>query len=167
MAKMQIVLNNRPAFLTELYADGNLLTFKKRKKSKRYAAEVETENTKVELVVKRHTLLQFRLWWFWEILFYILSVFGMFDIHGTTKNICQAACRLSLPAEEGATYTFTIGNAIRGKKVLRFNEGTPVEEKENLYYLSPAMEKRRKGLKAIKVLCPILLVIGLIIAIIV
>ena len=159
--KMQIILNNRLAPLTEVYVDGKKLTFKKIKKSRRFCAEVETDNDGVELVVKKYTLLQFRLWWFWEILFNILSVFGLFDIYGGLKNVCQAACRVTLPAEDGKAYPITVCNPVRGKQVVRYNNDPTVEVKENLYYLSPAMAKRQKGLKVIKILCPILTIIAI------
>ncbi len=165
MAKITIVLKKRPTSLMEMAVDGKKLLFKKNKK--RYEAVVETEKTEVDFTVKRYTHLQTRFWWLWEMLFYLATLFGILDMHGDAKKCLQSACRLTLTSAADMTYQFILNSPGRGKKVVRYEDGSPVEEKENLYFVNPALEKRKKGLTVFKALCPILLGVGIIIAIII
>ncbi len=130
------------------------------KKGKNGVAEIvyTTDKPSVKLSVHTYLALKGKAWWLSSLLFFILSVFGLFDKRGQEKHRA-IAYEGEIPVQESTQATV---------RVLRFREnekgvaidGVEAVETENRCYVDTVAKKRGKVLIALKIVVLAVTVVG-------
>lgn len=130
--------------------DGNVLRFKKQKGGER-TCTYTTEKDSAELTVTRANELGGKLWFLWAMLFFIISVFGIFnskyDKRGTEINYKS---RLTLG--ETTSVNLKFNRFKNGERAIECTSDNEVAEEENAYSQDTKTKKRVKILTAVEVL---------------
>ena len=147
--------------LTEVYVDGKRVSLKKKKKER--LASLQTEKESVELEIKRYSRYNFKLWFFNELIFFILSIFGIFD-QRFGNFYYETECKIQIPLTE-TNNNFSVRLAVpkHEGEVVRIEKGSVGEVVENKYIRNNVLAKRAKIMKGTKIATAIL-IIGAVIA---
>ncbi len=115
----------------------------------------QTENSSVHLSVKTFMEIKGKFWWLTSILYFIVSIFGLFDVRSNRK--CRA---ITYEAE----LTLTNGDNCT-MRLMRWKKGEPAvtltdiekDEKENLCFIDEVALRRKKIMLFVKLALTVVL----------
>ena len=121
------------------------------KKSKFNALEgsYETENTAVNIKIFRCLEVQSRFWFLWQMLFFFVSIFGIFDRRLDKKCLVLDA-EFNVAVDENTNIEFAL-DYLTKDRVLTYNSTGTVTEIKNMSYIDTKAKKRLKALKLTKI----------------
>ena len=163
MNKLYLSVNNLPAH-TDIFLDGKFYKPKKVKK-KAPVIEYETNNSTVELTLRQYSHLNSRLWLLQEIMFFIISIFGIFDKR-FGKFYYKENCKIvfNVAAQTNATIKFY--SPVSKRPVLKCSSTESFNEVENVFELDKALKQKNKTLNIVKALIVVAVIITAILLII-
>ena len=128
--------------------------------------KMEIADNKAELAIYKTHHYSSKFWFLTNLLYFIISVFGIFDVK-QDKNCPVIDCRYILYLEEETKiglkpFTFTDGG-----KVAEVTSTAPVKEISNIQYFDKVAQKKHKIMKGVKIALTVLSVIGVILALII
>lgn len=142
--------------LTEIYVDGKRVSLKKKKKER--IASLQTEKDFAELEIKRYSRYNFKLWFLNELVFFIFSIFGIFD-QRFGNFYYETACKIQIPLTNASTnFSFRFLTPKHEGEVVRIEKGSVGEVVENKYLRNNILAKRAKIMKGTKIATAILII---------
>ena len=118
----------------------------------------ETENPTVNIKIKKYLEINSRAWFFWQMLFFFLSVFGIFDFK-LDKKCVVIDCEFEVKLEEITTLNLSMNYVKSLEKALKVDSNADIKEIKNVAYVDEKAKKRMKILKITKIFTLIALLI--------
>ena len=157
MKTLNLTLKNAKNLSPTILVDDKPLKFKKNSFGT-YCAQYQTEKDEVSVVIQKYQELSGKFWFLMSILFFIISVFGIFDIKMSKRSIVINS-KFNVKLENDITnFNATINDACGDKGVI-YNCNGVVEEVVNTCYEDEVVKKRKKILLATKILLWLALVV--------
>ena len=122
---------------------------------------IQTEKTQVRVAVCRYIDVGGPLWFITQLLFFIVSIFGVFDVHAKRKYLV-ADCRIDVSLKEVSNLTIRINPPRKNAKVAEFVGDVWLAEWSNKYVADGKAKKIYLALNLIKVLLFLGGIVGLV-----
>lgn len=110
----------------------------------------ETENPTVNIKIKKYLEINSKAWLLWQMLFFFLSVFGIFDFK-LDKKCVVIDCEFEVKLEEITTLNISMNYVRSLEKALKVDSNADVNEIKNIAYVDEKAKKRMKVLKITKI----------------
>lgn len=134
-----------------IYIDGNVAEIKKGKNGQRNTCHYATDKDFVEIVVAKHYELEGKGWFLTSMLFFFISVLGIFDTRiGKRFYSVNYRARVYLKGTSNLQMRFNVFR--EGQRAIELQGDAEIQELENEYYTNKELKKRRKVLIWCKVL---------------
>lgn len=164
MNSLNLTLTKKLKPYTDVYIDDEIVKPKKHKKL--YKAEYITEKSSVELVIKSYSRFQTRWWFFIEMFFFLISIFGVFD-QRFGKYCYTTHCKVNLKLQNETNVKLRIVAPRSEGPVVKVETDCEFEEVENIYHIDQKAKKRQKLLRVFKVLTFIAIVAAVVVVIVI
>ena len=128
--------------------DGKIAKFKKRDNGTR-GAIIETNKPKVDVVIYKSHHYVGKNWFWWQLLYFFVSVFGIFDIK-QDKKCLVVDCRFTVTISNDTKVTLKRMNYTEGGKFVEIQSSATVEETSNIHYIDKEAQQRHKKMKKVK-----------------
>lgn len=122
------------------------------------AVVYETENPTVNIKIKKYLEINSKAWFLWQMLFFFLSVFGIFDLR-LDKRCVILDCEFEVKLEEITTLNLSMNYVKSLEKALKVDCNADVNEIKNVAYVDEQAKKRIKILKIAKICTFFILII--------
>lgn len=142
--------------------DGIDVPVKRGKNGQRDACRFLTEQDCVEIVVEKHYELEGKWWFLMSMLFFFISVLGIFDAR-LGKRFCKINYRARVYLKDNANLQMSFKMFKEGERAIELKGDAEIEELENSYYADNNLRKRRRVLIWCKVLVWLAILAGLLI----
>lgn len=114
-----------------------------------YYYDIETEKSSVNVVITRLLELETKLWWLWQMLYFVVSLFGILDLKQDKKQLkVFYNAEIELNGENFVDFTI---NRSGDKAVNILNTNAEIKETENKLEKSKTAIKRKKIIKYSKI----------------
>lgn len=110
----------------------------------------ETENPTVNIKIKKYLEINSKLWLLWQMIFFFLSVFGIFDFK-LDKKCVIIDCEFEVKLEEITTLNLSMNYMKSLEKALKVDSNADIKEIKNVAYVDEQAKKRMKVLKITKI----------------
>ena len=150
MSKLNLTLSGFSGVDGLVTVNGKFVKFKKEKMNK-HSASVEVKGDRAEVVLYRSHHYAGKGWFFWNFIYFIISVFGIFDIRKDKKCLVMDA-RFSVDASSDASLTLTRNKIIGQGKVVDVETSANYEELSNVQFYDADAIKRRLKMKIFKII---------------
>ena len=128
--------------------------------------KMEIADNKAELAIYKTHHYSSKLWFLTNLIYFIISVFGIFDVRHD-KNCPVIDCRYILYLDEETKVNLKPFSFTDGGKVAEITSSSPVKEISNIQYFDKVAQKKHKIMKGVKIALTVLSVIGVILALII
>ena len=132
-----------------LVVDEKVVKLKKKDGNTRYAV-VETEKSKVDVAMYKAHHYVGKHWFWWQLLYFFVSVFGIFDIK-QDKSCSVVDCRFRLNLTQDTTKAYISICDVKEDKFAIIDTIAEIQEFSNKKYIDYVGVKRRNILKWIKI----------------
>ncbi|MBR2909835.1 MAG: hypothetical protein IKC11_05820 [Clostridia bacterium] len=132
-----------------LVVDEKVVKLKKKDGNTRYAV-VETEKSKVDVAMYKAHHYVGKHWFWWQLLYFFVSVFGIFDIK-QDKKMLVADCSFTVDVTGDTKVVLKRENFVDQGKFLKIETSSTIEEKSNIQYIDKEALKRHKKMKKAKI----------------
>ena len=140
--------------------DGNEVKLTRGKNSQRDVCHYTTEKDCVEIVVEKHYELEGKWWFLMSMLFFFVSVLGIFDTRiGKRFYSVNYRAKVYLRGDTNLQMRFLMFR--EGERAVELSGDAEIVEMENLYSTNKKLRKRRRILVWCKVLVWLALLAGL------
>ena len=147
MAKLELEIEGYSNALDEMLINGKRPKFVVEGLLRKCAVETESDN--VEIVVYRTHHYVGKHWFWWSLLFYFVSVFGIFDVR-FDKKFHVVDFRVNVDLKKTNNLKLKVPNFEDGGKVFEIEEGKDVNVLNNCQFLDKDAKKRHNKMKKIK-----------------
>lgn len=148
MNNLSLKLVNAGSFNPTILIDGKTVKQKKNKYGS-YEINYSTANSKAEIRVYRYLELGGKLWPLMSLLFFVISVFGIFDIPYSKKSVVLDCC-FNVDLSENTKVKFTFNDPAKTEKAITIESESNVQEIKNIFYVDKKVDLRRKILMIVK-----------------
>ena len=128
--------------------DNKVVKLKKKDSNTRYAI-IETKNPKVEVSVYKAHQYFGKGWFWWQLLCFFISIFGIFDIK-QDKKMLVADCSFLVYVTNDTKVILKREDYQDGGKFLKIETSEIIQEKSNIQYIDKMAQKRHKKMKGAK-----------------
>ena len=135
---------------------------KRGKNGQRDGCRFVTDSDSVEIVVEKHYELEGKWWFLMSMLFFFVSVLGIFDAH-FGKRFYTVNYRAIVYLKGDANLQMSFRMFKEGERAIELKGDAEIEEIENSYSMNKQLRKRRRILIWCKVLIWLALLAGLLI----
>ncbi|MBQ8908607.1 MAG: hypothetical protein IJY71_08510 [Clostridia bacterium] len=132
-----------------------------RTKQNTYLCTIESTEKSLEVVIHKSHRYTGRLWFFWNLLFFFISILGIFDVR-PNKKFPVLDGRLRIPLEEDTSLLIRRLDFADGAPLFAVENGE-AEVLSNLQYYDKEARRRHKIFSRFKLIATVLLVLLLII----
>lgn len=143
--------------------DGEAVKFEK--SGSDYVGNFKTDKDTVELEIFRYHEMSGKLWWLFSLLFFIVSVFGIFDMRLDRHGIC-IKYKSILHLKEKSEVSLSFNRPIDGKKAVECRCDCEAEQVDNAFYTDKTIKKRMKIMLAVKIVLWIALLAGIVVGVV-
>lgn len=163
MNELNLQLGKSPVITSpSVSIDGNDVKVIRGKNGQRDVCHYSTDKDCVEIVVTKHYELEGKWWFLMSMLFFFVSVLGIFDVRvGKRFNSVNYRARVRLNGNTNLQMKFLMFR--EGERAIELSGDAEIEELENNYYTNTTLKKRRKILILCKVLVWLALLAGLLV----
>ena len=126
--------------------------------------QYETENQTVNIKIKKYLEINSRAWLFWQLLFFFVSFFGIFDIR-PDKRCLVLDCEFEVKLEEITTMNISMNYAKSVEKALKVDSNAEINEIKNVAYVDEKAKKRMKILRFVKISVVLAIIVSIIIVV--
>ena len=148
MAKLELEFSGFHNKIDYIYVDGKTPRLKKKDNGNRYCV-VETSKPVVDVVMFKSHQYGGKHWFWWQLLCFILSVFGIFDIK-QDKKCLVTDCRFSVDLKEDTKVVIKRVNYVDGGEYVAFEPAEKVNIIANKQYIDKEAQKKHKKMKKVK-----------------
>ena len=128
-------------------------------------SEYATESEKVRLSVHRYLDIGGFFWFITQIFFFIISIFGIFDVHGKGRWL-SADCQIDVNLNEVSNLTVNLNPPSKYGRVANFVTDLQLDVISNNYVLEPKTKKIRTALTLTKLLTVVAVIVIAVVCII-
>ncbi len=121
-------------------------------------ADFQTEKSQVEVRVVRYLEITRKHWFWWQVLYFFISIFGIFDVKADKKCVVMD-CHYLMSLNGDCEMKIQIDSTSSEPKVLA-ESNTEFQEIKNHVFVDKTAKKRLKGWRAFKIVLWIALAIG-------
>lgn len=111
--------------------------------------QYETEKDFVNIKIQRVLEIQSRFWFLWQMLFFVIGLFGIFDKRIDNRCVIIDA-EYNISVGENTQVEFVL-DYTKPESVLQLQTEANVEEIKNISYIDKKLKKRRKILRLTKI----------------
>ena len=129
--------------------DGNFVKLKKNK-AKEYTCSVETDKKQVDLIIYKSHNYYGKNWFWWNLLYFVISIFGLFDVRGDKKCIVIDG-RFMISTEQDTKAIIRRQDFEDGGKVVEIETSSKVEEIKNIQFYDKEAKARQNKMKKFKI----------------
>ncbi|MBQ8844773.1 MAG: hypothetical protein IJ008_02010 [Clostridia bacterium] len=148
MNELKLKLKGQRNFRPTICVDGKAVKFKKNKFGS-IETKVATEKNSVEITIYKHLEIKSKLYILWYILYFFISIFGIFDVREDKKCIVYD-CKFKVELN-GTTSVDLTFNTSKDEAALAVESEANVEEIKNVTYVDQEAKKRMKIILGIKI----------------
>ena len=148
MAKLEVELIGHRIY-DNVYIDGKKPKFTKSENGR--TCIVETNSPTVEIAVCKTHHYFGKCWLWWNLLYFIISIFGIFDMRQDPRCLVIDS-RITIQTEKDRKVTLKALNFEDGGKIIEIECNEKVNEISNIQYFDKEAQKKRKKLKKAKIL---------------
>lgn len=153
MSKIIINLPNKIPPYTTILADNKPLKFESAsQKSTQITTVINTNNPEIDIKIIKYSTLGTKLWFLYELIFFFISFFGIFEMYERNSLIVDCCCNFKINSTQDSTVNLTLLPVITNAKVVKFDEENNISIISNDYILNEKLKKRKKISKTIKCL---------------
>lgn len=152
---LKIVLNNSLESICKV--NGKNLNYKKNKFGC-VETVIENDNEYSEIVIYNFREINCKFWFILEILFYIVSIFGIFDVK-RDKKARSLSVRIKVRMEEDNNLKIVFNQFKDGGEAIRIDGDSTYEILDNRYYIDEEALKKFKILKIAKIFAFIIILV--------
>ena len=156
MKTLNITLKGTSKLSPNILVDGKFVKLKKNQFGN-YVGSIETEKSEVDLTIQKYHELSGKLWFLMSMIFFILSVFGLFDKR-YGKNNCVIDSKFHIKLNQDVTNFFATINLSANNKAINFESNAEVGEELNICFEDKVVKKRKKILLATKIVLWLMLI---------
>ena len=139
-----------------VYIDDKPVKFKKNQ-YKNLTYHHRTEQDRVKIRICKYADIGGALWFFIQLLFFVISIFGIFDTHVVNRGVCFD-CTLDVKLSGHNSLTLRCNAPRNGQKVFDVETDAHAQEHDNNYCIMENAERKLKALKISKILLAIAIV---------
>ena len=164
MNEVKIIVRNE-RYLSSVLVDGNFVTFKRDKKELGYSCIYKTEAESINIILKTSNVLLAKNWILFEILFFIFTIFGIFDVRNKYNDLVDFHCVVNLN-KEGENLIILASPIMDSNNNSAFVINTKLEYEEitNTKIISDEIINRKNKIKKIKLLTSLGMIIVVVLA---
>lgn len=140
-----------------LYVDDEPLKFKKNEFGN-VICKYKTENDKINIKVSKILDVGGAIWFITQLLFFLISVFGIFDIH-KKENCIIIDFEMEVKLQEENKIILQFNNQKENEKAINIQTDLQNQEICNKYYLNNKAKRTIKVLKITKIFLTIVIII--------
>lgn len=145
--------------------DGKFAKIKKNK-NKTYSCQVETSTDKCEVVIyKPHNYIS-KNWFWWNLLYFFVSIFGILDVRQDKKCVVMDG-KFVIDTKQDTTAIIKRQDFADGGKLANIQTEASVEELSNIQYYDKEARKKHKKMKKFKIAATIVSLILIVVLIVV
>lgn len=122
----------------------------KKNKDKTYSYNTETEKEKSEIVIYKTHQYNGKHWFWWNFLYFIVSVFGIFDMRQNKKCLVLDA-KFIVSTEKDTNVKITRQNFEDKEKLINIETDAEVEEVTNVQYYDKEARKKQLKMRKVKI----------------
>ena len=123
----------------------------KRDKQYNWVCKHETQNSKVTFEFKKYLELNVKHWFFWQILMFIVTFFGIFNTR-PEKKCLELNCKIEFDVGENTEVVIRNNRFSDEGRALEIETSTNYVEHQNKYRLNKEAKQKLKKLKTTKIL---------------
>ena len=151
MSKVVINLSSKIPPYTTILVDNQPLKFENADdKTSKITSSFETSKSEVTLKIIRHSTLSTRLWFLYEMFFFFVCIFGIFDMHERLSFTVDCLCNLKINTTQDVNVTFQLLPTLVNGKVVKFVDDNNITVISNDYIPNEKLKKRKKISKGFK-----------------
>lgn len=157
MARLELEFvgfNNNDCFIT---VDGKYVKMKKNKTGS-YTYNCETNNSKSEILIYKGHYYQTKRWVWWNLLYFIISLFGILDMWQNSKCLVLEA-KFNVSTEQDASVVVQRQKFEDGGKFVDMVTQASIEEVSNIQYYDKTAQLKVKKMKKIKLFTAMTIII--------
>lgn len=140
-----------------VYVDGRPAKFRKNQ-YKNLTYHHRTDQDTVKIRICKYADIGGAVWFFIQLLFFVISIFGIFDTRIANRAVCFD-CTLDVDIKGNDSLTLRCNPPKNGQKVFDVDTGARVQEHDNCYCTAENAEKKLKALKLAKILLAVAIVV--------
>ena len=160
MKELNLEIRSASDMCPSVLVDGKLVKTKKNKFGTR-SCTVKTEKDNVDVVLIRNLEINGKLWFFMNIFYFIISLFGIFD-PGYDKKCVVMDCKFNLEVKEKTKAVIVINGVVNNGKAVTIQSDAGVVEDKNIYFVDNKAKKKRKVAKWTRFVLMVIIVIALV-----
>ena len=161
---LNLTLTKKLRPFTDIYLDGEIIVPKRKKR--KYVAEHSTNNDTAELVIKSYSRFQTRWWFFIEMFFFLVSIFGIFD-QRFGKYCYTTHCKFKINLQSETNVKLRIISPRSNGAVVKVESDCETQEIENIYKIDEKAKKGQKTLRIFKIITALVILAVAIVLIVV
>ena len=148
MAKLELEVVGYNDSINMMTINGKRVKLQYNKETKTRSCFVEAD--KAEIVIYKTHYYTGKHWFWWNLLYYLISIFGIFDSNHN-KRCLVVDCRFNTNLETDKKITLNVQNFEDGGKFAELQSDEPFEEISNIQYFDQEAQKRHKKMKKAKI----------------
>lgn len=149
---------SKPFKGSRVYVDGRQIALK-RNKDGTYGGVYTTDNSEAEVTVTKLSEIGGRLWFLWAMIFFVISVFGIFNAHYDRR--CRTVNYSAVvKLKEDSHLRLEFNQFSDGQRAVNFGCDCPIGVKDNVYGVDTQAKKRFKIISLVEALVWIALIIS-------
>lgn len=165
MNKLTVKLNGYASKDTMFLVDGQKVKFKNNRFGNKEFV-YQTEKSKVNITINRFLEINSKFWLLWQLLFFVISIFGIFDMR-SSRGYFVVDCEMNVDVSEDTKLTLKMNDSPKNDYACTYECNTQVEEVKNQYYVDEKAQKRGKILVWAKILTfAVFAIIGIVIVVV-
>lgn len=157
MNKLNLTLTRKLKPYSYISIDGEPIDPVYKKGSKSGSAVIETEKQEVTLSYSQVSRFDSKFWWLFEMMFFIVSIFGIFDLR-FPKIEYIIKCKIKLKLNENTNVKVRHCLSKKGSPVLAVESDAEVTEEENVYEINEQVKRKKKILTISKIITTVLII---------
>ena len=150
MNNLSVKLTGYASKDTMFLVDGQKVKFKNNKFGNRIF-EYQTDKDYATITINRFLEINSKLWLFWQLLFFVISIFGIFDMRHA-KGYFVVDCELKIKLTQDTQITLKMNDSPKNDFACTVVAEAEVEQIRNRYYVDEKAKKRGKILVFAKIL---------------
>ncbi|MBO7218539.1 MAG: hypothetical protein J6V40_01020 [Clostridia bacterium] len=154
---VNVTLGKKLRPFTDIFIDGKLMTPKKLKGSKKTGFWHKTDKNYADIEIKTYSRFQSKMWFIVEMLFFIISVFGIFD-QRFDKFCYTTHCKVRVQVNAETNVALRVITPRNNGVVARVETDVAYEAIENEYIIDRDALKKQKLLNKGKIAIVLLVI---------
>lgn len=158
MKTLEIVMPAFSAVTPKIFAEDKPVKFEK--SGSAYTGRIDTENDFVELSMVRYLDIGGALWFFLQLVLFVVSIFGLFDIGRQKYRTIALDVRVKVDLGKTDKLKLRMLPCKADAAAVKFDPSEAVQEESNAYYNDENAQKTLKKLKTAKILTAVAVVLA-------